>query len=159
MPAPCTTPTSPSSTRCAVVWPRDAGTTLGQSDALQHLQPFWGRSSEQPGCFAVPQVDVNGPNASTVFRFLKEHTPADMGGSADIDWNFAKWVVRLLTLVVRYLVCGCDHVTRDGRPCDPCTTCSHGLDARQHRAHVSWLLRASAQDHVRWPLPVYHCNA
>ena len=44
------------------------------------------------------QVDVNGPNASPVFKFLKENTPADMGGSADIDWNFAKWVVRLLIL-------------------------------------------------------------
>ena len=42
----------------------------------------------------VAQVDVNGPNASPVFKFLKENTPADMGGSADIEWNFAKFVVR-----------------------------------------------------------------
>jgi len=47
---------------------------------------------------AAVQVDVNGPNASPVFQFLKQHTPADMGGSADIDWNFAKWVVRLSAL-------------------------------------------------------------
>ena len=50
---------------------------------------------------AAVQVDVNGPNASPVFQFLKQHTPADMGGSADIDWNFAKWVVRLSALVLR----------------------------------------------------------
>ena len=66
-------------------------------------------SSPAPGSTArimltpvgAPQVDVNGPNASPVFKFLKENTPADMGGSADIDWNFAKFVVRLLT----YHVC------------------------------------------------------
>jgi len=50
------------------------------------------------------QVDVNGPNASPVFQFLKQHTPADMGGSADIDWNFAKWVVRLSPLSMAELV-------------------------------------------------------
>ena len=53
---------------------------------------------------AAVQVDVNGPNASPVFQFLKQHTPADMGGSADIDWNFAKWVVCLSTLSVAELV-------------------------------------------------------
>ena len=53
---------------------------------------------------AAVQVDVNGPNASPVFQFLKQHTPADMGGSADIDWNFAKWVVRLSTLCMAELV-------------------------------------------------------
>ena len=39
------------------------------------------------------KVEVNGPNTHPVFKFLKDHTPLGHGGGADIDWNFAKWVV------------------------------------------------------------------
>ena len=35
------------------------------------------------------QVDVNGPNASPVFNFLK----ASAGDASDIEWNFAKFLV------------------------------------------------------------------
>lgn len=39
------------------------------------------------------QVEVNGASVHPVYHFLKAHTPEDRGGSGDIDWNFAKWVV------------------------------------------------------------------
>lgn len=39
------------------------------------------------------QVEVNGPDTHPVFKFLKDHTPLGHGGGADIEWNFAKWVV------------------------------------------------------------------
>ena len=35
------------------------------------------------------QVDVNGPNASPVFNFLK----ASAGDASDIEWNFVKFLV------------------------------------------------------------------
>jgi len=38
-------------------------------------------------------VEVNGPDTHPVFKFLKDHTPLGHGGGADIEWNFAKWVV------------------------------------------------------------------
>ena len=39
------------------------------------------------------QVEVNGAGMHPVYHFLRTHTPEDRGGSGDIDWNFAKWVV------------------------------------------------------------------
>jgi len=36
---------------------------------------------------------VNGENAHPIFKFLKAQTPVNMGGNADIDWNFAKFMV------------------------------------------------------------------
>jgi glutathione peroxidase len=50
-----------------------------------------------------PQIEVNGPNTHPVFKFLKDHTPLGHGGGADVDWNFAKWVVNKKGYpVVRY---------------------------------------------------------
>lgn len=43
--------------------------------------------------FEIAQVEVNGPDTHPVFKFLKDHTPLGHGGGADIEWNFAKWVV------------------------------------------------------------------
>lgn len=49
------------------------------------------------------QIEVNGPNTHPVFKFLKDHTPLGHGGGADVDWNFAKWVVNKKGYpVVRY---------------------------------------------------------
>lgn len=49
------------------------------------------------------QIDVNGPNTHPVFKFLKDHTPIGHGGGADVEWNFAKWVVNKKGYpVVRY---------------------------------------------------------
>lgn len=49
------------------------------------------------------KVDVNGENAHPIFKFLKAQTPVNMGGNADIDWNFAKFMVNKKGFpVVRY---------------------------------------------------------
>jgi glutathione peroxidase-family protein len=39
---------------------------------------------------ALVQVDVNGPNAHPVWRFLLAHQPANHGYPTTIDWNFNK---------------------------------------------------------------------
>lgn len=38
------------------------------------------------------KVDVNGPEASLLFRYLKGQQPGD-GESSDIQWNFTKFLV------------------------------------------------------------------
>ena len=38
-------------------------------------------------------MDVNGPGAHPVWRFLKAHQPGDHGYPPDIDWNWNKYLV------------------------------------------------------------------
>uniref|UniRef100_A0A061S317 Glutathione peroxidase n=1 Tax=Tetraselmis sp. GSL018 TaxID=582737 RepID=A0A061S317_9CHLO len=38
----------------------------------------------------MDKVDVNGPGAHPVYRWLKEQS----GDTSDLDWNFAKFLVR-----------------------------------------------------------------
>lgn len=40
----------------------------------------------------LSKVDVNGPNTSDVFRFLKEQAPGLLGTEA-IKWNFTKFLI------------------------------------------------------------------
>lgn len=37
------------------------------------------------------KVDVNGPNTHPLYQYLKSHAPE--GNGADIEWNFAKFLV------------------------------------------------------------------
>jgi len=37
------------------------------------------------------KIDVNGPDAAPVYRFLREHSPDKPG--EDIAWNFTKFLV------------------------------------------------------------------
>lgn len=39
------------------------------------------------------KVDVNGPNAHPVYKFLKESLPVEAGGHHDLTWNFNKFLV------------------------------------------------------------------
>jgi glutathione peroxidase len=39
------------------------------------------------------KVDVNGPNAHEVYKFLKGNLPAAQGGGKDLAWNFQKFIV------------------------------------------------------------------
>ncbi|HEY0393328.1 MAG TPA: glutathione peroxidase, partial [Candidatus Elarobacter sp.] len=38
------------------------------------------------------KVDVNGPNAHPLYRYLKEHRPGTLGTGA-VKWNFTKFLV------------------------------------------------------------------
>jgi glutathione peroxidase len=38
------------------------------------------------------KLEVNGPGAAPLYRFLKDHHP-DEGGGEDITWNFTKFLV------------------------------------------------------------------
>lgn len=48
---------------------------------LERLYSIW---------ICTVQVDVNGPNAHPVWRFLLAHQPANHGYPTTIDWNFNK---------------------------------------------------------------------
>jgi len=51
------------------------------------------------------KIDVNGPNAHPLFRFLKKQKPGILGmiGSGNIRWNFTKFLVdRKGNVVARY---------------------------------------------------------
>lgn len=41
----------------------------------------------------MSKVEVNGPGEAEIFRWLKKNTPLPKGETADIDWNFNKFLV------------------------------------------------------------------